>query len=96
MVAGNSSDLYVEWTEDANSFRWTQLSMRTNDQTYVLNAVGLRISSSPFFGSVIVDVTASPCLNGVSTGTGSHTTRLTFRAEEESSGLDSGGIRDFR
>ena len=35
------------------------------------------------FGSVIVDVTASPCLNGVSTGTGSHTTRLTFEAEEQ-------------
>jgi hypothetical protein len=96
MVAGTALDLYVEYTEDQNAFRWTQLSMRSNDETFVLNAVGLRISSSPFFGSVIVDVTASPCLNGVSTGTGSHTTRLTFRAEEQSSNDSSGGIRDFR
>ena len=71
--------------------------MRDNDETFVLNAVGLRISAFVIFGNISVDVTASPCLNGVSTGTGSHTTRLTFQGEEDSdSGGGSGGIRDFR
>ncbi len=96
VTSGSYSDLYVEYTTDQNSFRWTQLSMRDNDETFVLNAVGLRISAFVIFGNISVDVTASPCLNGVSTGTGSHTTRLTFQGEEDSDGGGSGGIRDFR
>ena len=93
VTSGSSNDLFVEWTGDQNSFRWTRLSIRDNDETFILNAVGLRISAFVMFGMTTVEVTASPCLNGVSTGTGSHTTRLIFEAEEQSS---SGGIRDFR
>ena len=90
VTEGSYNDLYVEWTGDQGSFRWTRLSMRDNDETFILNAVGLRVSAFVFFGNTVVEVTASPCLNGVSTGTGSHTTQLVFQPENVSSG--SGGI----
>jgi len=93
VTSGSYNDIFAEYSTDQSDFRWNRLTLRDSDETFILNAVGLRITGFGLFNDVIVEVTASPCLNGVTTGTGSHTTRLIWEAEENSEGSD---IRDLR
>ena len=92
VTSGSYNDIFCEYSTDQNDFRWTRLTMRDNDETFILNAVGLRITGFALFNDVTVEVTASPCLNGVTTGSGSHTTRLTWEAGES----DESSERDLR